>query len=129
MADRPYLFYELTNSLCSKCLRKVEAKVVFQDDCVFLLKHCPEHRRERVLISTDIDYYKLCRQALKPGQLPLHFNTAIDAAARSTAAFVPITNSIRASPWWRSPTAATSRARSAIPKVRPGGPGIGRSRK
>ena len=28
MSDRPYLFYELTNSLCGTCLRKVEAKVV-----------------------------------------------------------------------------------------------------
>ena len=28
MPDRPYLFYELTNSLCATCLRKVEAKVV-----------------------------------------------------------------------------------------------------
>ena len=78
MADRPYLFYELTNSLCSKCLRKVEAKVVFQDGCVYLLKHCPEHRSERVLISTDIDYYQLCRRTLKPGQMPVKFQTRIE---------------------------------------------------
>src|SRR2546428_553053 len=44
MADRPYLFYELTNSLCGKCLRKVEAKVVIEDDHVYLHKWCPEHR-------------------------------------------------------------------------------------
>ena len=30
MPDRPYLFYELTNSLCHHCLRKVEAKVVIE---------------------------------------------------------------------------------------------------
>ena len=38
--DRPYLFAELTNSLCAHCLRKVEAKavldamtgIVFDDD-------------------------------------------------------------------------------------------------
>ena len=44
MPDRPYLFYELTNSLCSTCLRKVEAKVVIQDDRVYLQKWCPEHQ-------------------------------------------------------------------------------------
>ena len=54
MSDRPYLFYELTNSLCSRCLRKVEAKVVFQDERVYLHKWCPEHRLEKVLISTSI---------------------------------------------------------------------------
>ncbi len=77
MSDRPYLFYELTNSLCSKCLRKVEAKVVIQDDRVYLHKWCPEHRLEKVLISTDAEYYKLSRQTLKAGQMPLKFNTPI----------------------------------------------------
>jgi 7,8-dihydro-6-hydroxymethylpterin dimethyltransferase len=77
MSDRPYLFYELTNSLCATCLRKVEAKVIFQDGCVYLHKWCPEHRLQKVLISTDIDYYKLARQTLKPGQMPLKFNTPI----------------------------------------------------
>jgi len=77
MSDRPYLFYELTNSLCSKCLRKIEAKVVIQNDCVYLHKWCPEHRMEKVLISTDAEYYKLSRQTLKAGQMPLKFQTPI----------------------------------------------------
>ena len=77
MADRPHLFYELTNSLCAHCLRKVEAKVVFQDDAVYLLKHCPAHGAQRVLISTDVDYYKLSRRTLKPGQMPTRFNSGI----------------------------------------------------
>jgi uncharacterized radical SAM superfamily Fe-S cluster-containing enzyme len=77
MSDRPYLFYELTNSLCHHCLRKVEAKVLFQDDKVYLQKWCPEHKMSRVLISTDVEYYKLSRQTLKPGQMPRKFNTPI----------------------------------------------------
>jgi uncharacterized radical SAM superfamily Fe-S cluster-containing enzyme len=77
MSDRPYLFYELTNSLCHICYRKVEAKVIVQDDCVYLQKWCPEHKLQKVLISTDADYYKLCRETLKPGQMPLKFNTPI----------------------------------------------------
>ncbi|HMW01724.1 MAG TPA: radical SAM protein [Acidobacteriota bacterium] len=75
--DRPYLFYELTNSICATCFRKVEAKVIFQDDQVFLHKYCPEHKHQRVLISTDVEYYKLARNYLKPGQMPLKFNTPI----------------------------------------------------
>ena len=77
MSDRPYLFYELTNSLCSACYRKVEAKVVIQDGCVYLHKWCPQHRFQKVLISTDAEYYKLSRQTLKAGQMPERFNTPI----------------------------------------------------
>src|SRR5215204_1517795 len=77
MPDRPYVFYELTSSLCATCLRKVEAKVVIQDDRVYLHKCCPEHRFQKVLISTDAEYYKLSRQTLKAGQMPKKFNTPI----------------------------------------------------
>jgi len=77
MADRPYLFFELTTSLCATCLRKVEAKVLIENDCVYLQKWCPQHKFQRVLISTDAEYYKLSRQTLKPGQMPKRFNTPI----------------------------------------------------
>jgi 7,8-dihydro-6-hydroxymethylpterin dimethyltransferase len=77
MSDRPYLYYELTNSICTTCHRKLEAKIVFQDGQVYMHKRCPRHGFERVLISTDIEYYKRSRLTLKPGQLPLKFNTPI----------------------------------------------------
>ena len=77
MSDRPYLYYELTNSVCTTCYRKVEAKIVLQDNCVFMHKRCPHHGFEKVLISTDIEYYKRSRLTLKPGQLPAKFNTPI----------------------------------------------------
>jgi hypothetical protein len=35
---RPYLFYDVAISICSTCYRKVEAKTIFQDDNVYLLK-------------------------------------------------------------------------------------------
>ncbi len=76
ITERSYIFYELTNSLCTKCLKKVEAKIIFEDAKVYLLKNCLEHTTEKVLISTDIEYYKKCRAFLKPGQLPKRFNTA-----------------------------------------------------
>jgi len=75
MTNRPYVFYELTNSLCATCLQKVEAKVVIEAGHVYMLKRCSEHGSQRVLISTDADYYRVQREFLKPGQLPLKFNT------------------------------------------------------
>ncbi|WAH35263.1 radical SAM protein [Alicyclobacillus dauci] len=77
MPNRPYIFYELTNSICATCLRKVEAKVIFQSNHVYLLKYCPTHGREKVLISTDIEYFKKCREFLKPAEMPYSFNTPI----------------------------------------------------
>ena len=77
MPTRDYLFYALTNSVCSKCLTKLEAKIIFRDDCVYLVKHCPTHGHEEVLIADDIDYYKLSQQFIKPGDMPLRFNTPI----------------------------------------------------
>jgi len=77
MPDRPYLFLELTNSICSTCHRKVEAKILAQDNRVYMQKWCPVHKLQRVLISTDLEYYQLSRQTLKPGQMPLKFNTPI----------------------------------------------------
>lgn len=75
MTNRPHIFYELTNSICAECYVKVEAKVIIEGQNVYLLKHCPEHKQQKVLISTDADYYRKSREFLKPGQLPLKFNT------------------------------------------------------
>lgn len=77
MPTRPYLFYALTNSVCSQCLTKVEAKIIFRDECVYLVKHCPIHGQEEVLIADDIEYYKLSQEFIKPGDMPLKFNTPI----------------------------------------------------
>jgi 7,8-dihydro-6-hydroxymethylpterin dimethyltransferase len=78
MPTRPHLFYGLTNSICSTCLEKVEAKILFRDDAVYLSKNCLAHGREEVLIATDIEYYKLCQDFIKPGDMPQRFNTPIE---------------------------------------------------
>jgi uncharacterized radical SAM superfamily Fe-S cluster-containing enzyme len=80
MADRerPYLFYDVALSLCSTCLRKVEAKIVFQDSAVYMLKRCPEHGAERILMADDVEYYRRCREVfIKPPEMPNRFNTPV----------------------------------------------------
>jgi uncharacterized radical SAM superfamily Fe-S cluster-containing enzyme len=75
---RPYLFYDVALSICSTCLRKIEAKIVFQDGKVFMLKHCHEHGHERVLVADDVDYYRRCREVfIKTPEMPLHYNTPV----------------------------------------------------
>ena len=77
MPTRPYLFYALTNSVCSTCLNKLEAKIIFRDDKVYLVKHCLIHGHEEVLIADDVEYYKKCNAFIKPADMPLRFNTPI----------------------------------------------------
>ena len=75
---RPYLFYDVALSICSTCFRKVEAKIVFQDGNVLMLKRCPEHGPERVLMADDVDYYRRCREVfIKPPEMPLAYNTPV----------------------------------------------------
>jgi uncharacterized radical SAM superfamily Fe-S cluster-containing enzyme len=74
--QRPWLFYDTTQSVCTTCLRPVEAKIVFKDEQVFMDKWCPVHGMERVLVSDDVAYYRLCREVfVKHPEMPQHFAT------------------------------------------------------
>ena len=68
---RPYLFYSTTSGLCGQCAQRVEAKIIIKQQNVYMDKWCPQHGTERVLISTDADYYRRCREVfIKPPELP-----------------------------------------------------------
>ncbi|MBZ4190162.1 radical SAM protein [Niabella beijingensis] len=75
MPVRPYTYYDFTISLCSTCLKRVDAKIVFENNKVYMLKNCAEHGFEKVLIATDVEYYKNIRNYNKPSETPLQFNT------------------------------------------------------
>lgn len=76
---RPYQYYDFTLSLCPTCMRRVEAKVVFEHEKVWLLKRCPEHGPQRVMIADDIEYYRSCRETfIKPSEMPQRFNTPVE---------------------------------------------------
>src|SRR6202046_4998484 len=75
---RPYIFYDVQVTICSVCFRKLEGKIVFQDDKVFLRKRCPQHGAERVLVADDVDYYRRCREVfIKQPEMPLAYNTPV----------------------------------------------------
>ncbi len=77
--NRPYIFYDTTSSVCSTCLRPVEAKILIKENKVYLEKWCPAHNTESVLISDDADYYRLCREIyLKPPEMPVSFETKME---------------------------------------------------
>ena len=41
MPERPYTYYDFTLSLCPQCLRRIEAKIVFEDGNVFSSSAAP----------------------------------------------------------------------------------------
>lgn len=75
MPTRPYTYYDYTLSLCPQCLKRIDAKIVFEGNNVYMLKRCPEHGRSKVLIADDKEYYKSIRNYNKPSETPHKFNT------------------------------------------------------
>ncbi len=75
MPTRKYIYYDYTISLCHQCLKRIDAKIVFEDDNVFMLKKCPEHGASKVLIADDKEYYKRIRNYNKASETPYKFNT------------------------------------------------------
>ena len=75
MPERTYTYYDFTVSLCPQCLRRIDSKIVFENGNVYMLKCCEEHGPMKVLIATDISYYKNIRNYNKASEIPLKFNT------------------------------------------------------
>jgi uncharacterized radical SAM superfamily Fe-S cluster-containing enzyme len=65
---RDYIYYDHTISLCITCHRRLSAKIVFQQGKVYLTKTCKEHGFQKVLIATDIEYYKQIRNYNKASE-------------------------------------------------------------
>lgn len=76
--ERDYQFYDTAISICSTCLERVDGKIVFADGAVWLLKRCPEHGSEKVMIADDIDYYRRAREIfIKTPEQSLCYNTPV----------------------------------------------------
>jgi len=75
---RDYQFYDVARSVCSTCLRQVDGKIVFREGRVHLLKRCPRHGAEDVLIADDVEYWRRAREVfLKPSEMPERFQTPV----------------------------------------------------
>jgi uncharacterized radical SAM superfamily Fe-S cluster-containing enzyme len=73
--SKAYSFYGQTMSLCETCLKLVHAKITIEGDDVFYVKRCPEHGTQKTLVSTDAAYFKSCKDFIKPGDLPLQYQS------------------------------------------------------
>src|SRR6201996_4720689 len=72
---RPYIFWGQTQSLCETCLKLVPTKIQILGNEVWYEKRCKEHGVQSTLVSTDSAYWRLCKDFIKPGDRPLHFQS------------------------------------------------------
>lgn len=87
--NRPYTFFKMTQSSCPECLKIVQAQVVFQDNKVYFLKHCPEHGASKALVSEDAEYYQTAFQYIRPGSVPHHFSTEVKEGCPTDCGLCP----------------------------------------
>lgn len=67
---RNYIYYDHTRSLCTVCHREISAKIIFENGNVYMTKICKEHGFQKVLIATDIEFYKQIRNFNKASEYP-----------------------------------------------------------
>ncbi|MHA1549464.1 MAG: radical SAM protein [Alphaproteobacteria bacterium] len=76
--DADHVFHELTRSICPHCKRVIDARVIFRDNRVYMLKRCPDHGTFESHIYGDAEAYVRFARYNKPGSLPLEFASDID---------------------------------------------------
>jgi len=67
----PYLFLDVSRSLCPQCRRLVDAQVIARDGRVILRKRCPDHGWTEALLSSDLSWYRHALTYNRPGLLPV----------------------------------------------------------
>lgn len=68
--------YSHTLALCPTCRQKVNARIVENDEKIYLEKFCPTHGVSKALICSDVQWYQTSRNYVKPKQLP--FKVAVE---------------------------------------------------
>lgn len=68
--EKGYIYYDYTTSLCNICLKRIGAKIIFENDKVYMIKTCKDHGFQKSLIATDIAYYKQIRNFNKASEYP-----------------------------------------------------------
>lgn len=73
--ERNYIYYDHTISLCNECHKQISAKIIFENENVYITKTCKDHGFQKVLIATDIEYYKQLRNFNKASEYPIKPHT------------------------------------------------------
>src|SRR3954466_2731594 len=74
MQLRDYTYLGTTRSLCPRCRRLVDAKIVTRGRRVYFRKRCPEHGLIEDFVCSDVDYYDR-HELSQPARAPLAYGT------------------------------------------------------
>ena len=104
--DSDYIFYELTRSICPRCLEPIDAQILIQappvpipgggavnKGRVIMRKRCADHGWFESLISSDAEMYLGSLRYNKPGTMPLALAPRCSTAAPRTAGCAQSTSS------------------------------------
>lgn len=67
--NRDYVFHESTLSMCPDCMKTIEAKIIIQDNSVYLKKTCKTHGEMIHLLEEDAEFFLTQAQYAKPGTI------------------------------------------------------------
>lgn len=76
--DRKGSFFSASQSICPKCRKTVQAKIIFRDNKVIITKRCLEHGEFEGLLSSNIDYWMKSLTYTKPGTKPKEFSNPVE---------------------------------------------------
>ena len=68
--DRKYIYAGYTQSFCHECGKLIPAKIIYQDESVYILKNCNIHGEIKELYEEDKSYHLRKSQYDKPGTKP-----------------------------------------------------------
>ena len=117
--DADYVFYELTRSICPKCRRVIDAKIVLRDNKVFMRKRCPDCGSFEALVYADAEATPVSASSTSRGRSRLPTERTFEKGVPTTAVCAPTTNSTHVSASSRSTAPATWIARFASRKPVP----------
>lgn len=63
--------YSYTTGFCADCSELVSARLIEEDDQVYLETLCPIHGNKRALSAAEANWHEESRHYVKPGQIPL----------------------------------------------------------
>jgi uncharacterized radical SAM superfamily Fe-S cluster-containing enzyme len=79
----------VTQSLCPRCKRLVDADVVERDGRIVMIKRCPKHGVSEALTCSDAEWYRWSRRFQRPGRPPVHRATESELGCPYDCGFCP----------------------------------------
>jgi uncharacterized radical SAM superfamily Fe-S cluster-containing enzyme len=109
---RDYTYYDLTQSLCRKCKKLIDAQIIFRDGRVYMRAICPEHGVSEALIASDVNWYIKVINTRQVNDKPGQFSKKIDKGCpfdcglcewhekACTTPIIPVTNTCNLNCKW-----------------------------